>query len=287
MGCIILNEEEPAYPVIKLAQPRTTLAAIAAEQDQGIKAELIAQRQLEEKANDAVFQQKNDYRDKQIELRKRDMGKLCGIIKARISDAVQVKLEEDPKFNEYQLGDPVQLLQKIKNICMTYKGDRYICSVVLNSIKQLANTTQGFKESTKNHMEQVKARLETLRNNLNKLFEDEDPNYQVGNEQEREEVQDKAYEKLGAFIVIVTAEQDLYKTCKDSLQRRFTESTNPDAKVYPETYTKAMNVLNNTKKDKRPKQSGSTQAEKISKQNEGFDLSCKPQTHLDVLSVAN
>ena len=66
----------------------------------------MAQRQLEEKANDAVFQQKNDYRDKQIELRKRDMGKLCGVIKARISNAVQVKLEEDPKFNEYQLGDP-------------------------------------------------------------------------------------------------------------------------------------------------------------------------------------
>ena len=139
--------------------------------------------------------------------------------------------------------------------------------MVLNSIKQLASTTQGFKESTKNHMEQMK-RLKTLRNNLNKLFEDEDPNYQAGNEQEREAVQDTAYEKLGAFMVIVTAEQDLYKTSKDSLQRRYMESTNPDAKVYPETYTKAMNVLNNTKKDKRPKQSGPTQAEKISKQNE-------------------
>ena len=196
------------------------------------------------------------------------MGKLCGIIKARIGDAVQIKLEEDPKCNKYQLGDPVRLLEKIKNIYMTHKGDRYICSVVLNSMKQLANTTQGFKESTKNHMEQVKARLETLRNNLNKLFEDEDPNHQAGNEQEREAVQDMAYEKLGAFMVIVTAEQDLHKTCKDSSQRRYTESTDPDAKVYPETYTKAMNILNDTKKDKRPKQSGTTQAEKISKQNE-------------------
>ena len=84
----------------------------------------------------------------------------------------------------------------------------------------------------------------------------------------RKLVEDQAYEKLGAFMVIVTAEQDLYKTCKDSLQRRYTESTDPDAKVYPETYTKAMNVLNNTKRDKRPKQSGPTQAEKISKQNE-------------------
>ena len=119
MGYIILNEEEPAFLVIELAQPRTTLAATNAEKDENIKAELVAQRQLEERANDAVFQQKNDYWDKQIELRKQDMGKLGGIIKARIGDAVQIKLEEDPKYNEYQLGDPVRLLEKIKNICMT------------------------------------------------------------------------------------------------------------------------------------------------------------------------
>ena len=105
------------------------------------------------------------------------MGKLCGIIKARISDVVKIKLQEDPKFDDYQLGDPVELLKQIKKICMMYKGDKYICSVVLNSIKQLANTTQGFKESTKDHMEQVKARLETLRNNLNKLFQDQDEHY--------------------------------------------------------------------------------------------------------------
>ena len=268
MGYIMLNEEVPPFPVIELAKPTTTLAQISAAADENLKAELMAQRELEERANEVVFNQRNDYRVKQEEMRKKDMGKLCGIIRGRLSDPVLVKLQEDPKFNEYQLGDPVRLLQKIKSICMTYKGDRYICSVVLNSIKQLANTAQGFKESTKNHMEQVKARLETLRNNLNKLFEDEDPNYNVGNEQEREAVQDKAYEKLGAFMVIVTAEQDLYKTCKDSIQRRFNESTDPDAKVYPETYTKAMNVLNNAKKDKRPKQSGPTHTEKITKQNE-------------------
>ena len=151
---------------------------------------------------------------------------------------------------------------------MTYKGDKYICSVVLNSIKQLANTAQGFKESTKNHTEQVKARLETLQNNLNKLFQDQDAHYNDGDEDERKEVGDKAYEKLGAFMVIVTAEQDLYKTCKDSLQQRYMKSTDADAKVYPEMCTKARNVLNNTKKDKRPKQAAPSQAEKMTKQNE-------------------
>ena len=69
-------------------------------------------------------------------------------------------------------------------------------------------------------------------------------------------------------MVIVTAEQDLYKTCKDSLQRRYTESTDPDTKVYPEAYTKAMNVLNNTKRDKRPKEVGPSQSEKVAMQNE-------------------
>ena len=41
-------------------------------------------------------------------------------------------------------------------------------------------------------------------------------------------------------MVIVTAEQDLYKMYKDSLQRHYAESTDPDAKIYSETYTKAI-----------------------------------------------
>ena len=44
MGYITLNEEEPAFPVIEMAQPRTTLAAINAERDENIKADLVAQR---------------------------------------------------------------------------------------------------------------------------------------------------------------------------------------------------------------------------------------------------
>ena len=127
---------------------------------------------------------------------------------------------------------------------------------------------KGFKESTKNHVEQIKAHLDSLRNNLKKLVLDEDPKYEDKAEDDCKLVEDVAYEKLGAFMAIVTAEQDIYKTCKDSLQRRFTENTDPDSKVYPETYTKAMNVLNNTKRDKRPKQAGPTQTEKMKKQNE-------------------
>ena len=110
MGHIMLNEEVPPFPVIKLAKPTTTLAEIDAEKNPNIKAELVAQWELEERANEVVFNQRNDYRIKQQELRKKDMGKLCGIIRERISDPVLVKLQEDPKFNEYQLGDPVRLL---------------------------------------------------------------------------------------------------------------------------------------------------------------------------------
>ena len=267
MGYIVLMEDVPPFPAFKLAPPTVRLADINAAKDESARKELQAQRDLEIRVNEVVFNQKNDNQDKQVELWKKDMGKLYGIIKARISDPVQVKLEEDPDFNDNQLDDPVKLLKMIKQVCMTYKGDKYICSVVLNSIKQLANTTQGFKESTKNHMEQVKATLETFRNKLIKLFENQDESYQDGDEEDQKSVKDNAYGKLGAFMVIVTAEQDLYKTCKDSLQNRYTDSTNPDAKVYPETYTKAMNVLNNTKSDKRPKQGRPSQTEKIVKQN--------------------
>ena len=106
MGYIMLNEEVPPFPVIELAKPTTTLAQISAAADENLKAELMAQRELEERANEVVFNQRNDYRVKQEKMRKKDMGKLCGIIRGRLSDPVLVKLQEDPKFNEYQLGDP-------------------------------------------------------------------------------------------------------------------------------------------------------------------------------------
>ena len=88
-------------------------------------------------------------------------------------------------------------------------------------------------------------------------------------------------------MAIITAEQDLYKTCKDSLQWRYMESTDPDAKVYPETYIKAMNVLNNTKRDKRPSNQVQHKQRRSPSRMKRFDLLCRPQTHLDALSVAN
>ena len=144
MAHIILKEEELPFPPIKLAKPRTTLADINAAKDE-TKKELEAQRELETAANLSVFNQRNNDQDKQVELQKKDIGKLCGIIKGTISDVVKIKSQEDPKFDDYQLGDPMELLKQIKKICMMYKGDKYICLVILNSIKQLANTTQGFK----------------------------------------------------------------------------------------------------------------------------------------------
>ena len=36
-----------------------------------------------------------------------------------------------------------ELLQQIKAVCYNYKGEKYQGSVVLSSIRQLANTTQG------------------------------------------------------------------------------------------------------------------------------------------------
>ena len=60
MAHIILKEEEPPFPPIKLAKPRTTLADINAAKDEATKKELEAQRELETAANLAVFNQRNN-----------------------------------------------------------------------------------------------------------------------------------------------------------------------------------------------------------------------------------
>ena len=61
MGHIILKEEEPAFPNIKLAPPWMRLADIKGAKDESAKKELQAQRELEIQANASVFAQKNDY----------------------------------------------------------------------------------------------------------------------------------------------------------------------------------------------------------------------------------
>ena len=105
----ILKEEVPAFLPIKLAPPKTLLADIDGAKGRGLQRKSSRlEGELEIQANKSVFDQRNDHRDKQEEIRHQDKGKLCGIIKARISDQVLIKVEEDPNFDDYQLDDPVK-----------------------------------------------------------------------------------------------------------------------------------------------------------------------------------
>ena len=102
---------------------------------------------------------------------------------------------------------------------MTYKGDKYICTVVFklnqNSWPVRQQGFQGINQESHGTGESEIGNF--AKQTSIKLFQDQDAHYNGGDEDERKEIEDKAYEKLGAFMVIVTAEQDLYKTCKDSL----------------------------------------------------------------------
>ena len=133
------------------------------------------------------------------------------------------------------------------------------------SIRQMSETAQGFKESTRDHVDQIKARISTFRSNIHKMFTDEDADYDNKSKEERNTIQDKAFEKLGAYCSIITAEADIYRTFKSSLRSRYVESSKKED-TYPATYTRALTMLNETRKDKRQKHQ--TPVEKLNKQVE-------------------
>ena len=57
---------------------------------------------------------------------------------------------------------------------------------------------------------------------------------------DREIVEDKAYERFGSFISIVTAEQEIYRILKGDLQNKHNKRLDETTEVYPRSYTKAQ-----------------------------------------------
>ena len=229
MAYVVLHLKEKPYDNIVLKAPTTTLAIIEDAKAKDLSAEAgttstyedeaRAQRQAEIEANKVVYNRELEEQQKLRIQREKDMGKLCGLIKQKLSDEVKQKLEEMDDYNDFQLSDPVRLLQEIKKICHNDRGDKYVPAIVIASIKQVGKTVQAFQQSNEEHMENIKARLDTFRDNLSKLLLEEDANYDNKSKEERLVIEDKAYEKLGAYTLIATAEHDLYKTCKQSMQR--------------------------------------------------------------------
>ena len=95
-----------------------------------------------------------------------------------MGDNVRAKVEEDSDYTMFKLDDPVKFLKKIKAVCYNYTGGESHCSIMLSSTRQVGNTGQGFKESTRDHIEHVRTRLNNFRNNLKKLMLAECPSYE-------------------------------------------------------------------------------------------------------------
>ena len=75
---------------------------------------------------------------------------------------MRTKLKEDTEFKEYKLYDPVKLLLKIKETCLTYRGNKNQYAVTLNAILGVASLKQQDGEHIKTDAERVKSRVESL-----------------------------------------------------------------------------------------------------------------------------
>ena len=120
---IIWSEEEQQLPEVKLEAPATTQKQIDDETDAEAKKLLKEQREREINANKQVYAQAKAEDRKHNKEQEEKKGKLCGIIKQRLTDMVRSKLMEHPNFKIFQKDDPVTLLQEIKAVCYNYKGE--------------------------------------------------------------------------------------------------------------------------------------------------------------------
>ena len=59
---------------------------------------------------------------------------LSAVLLKKTSQLMRTKLEKDTGFKEYKLYDPVKLFSKIKETCLTYRGNKNEYAITLNVI---------------------------------------------------------------------------------------------------------------------------------------------------------
>ena len=252
MAHIALEEEEMIEPKPTLDDPETTVAMISAETNQVVKEELQDKRKAEIEANKMALAQAMAEHKKKTHALNTAKGKLCGMTQTKVSESVKIKLEEILDYNNFRLNNPARLIKELKQICFNCKGEKYTPAVMAASTRQMSQMVQGFKESTKNHVDQIKARVLTFKNSIKKMLIDKDANCEDKSKDERAKIEDKAFKKLGAFCVVLTSENELHRTFKNGLRSQDVESEDK-TNMCPVMHNRAMSMLNKTAKDKRPK----------------------------------
>ena len=233
MAHILLNESEFVFT------PPTLRAATAALSEVPTQAEL-AEKARQDRELELIFNSERTEHSKKRDKYAKDKEKLCSMLIKKCNTVVTTQLEEMNDYYTFSLTDPVRLLSEIKNICLTYKGVKHPCSILNNAVSGVASLKQLDDEHPKDFAEKVKNRVNILFDNFITICKEEDTDYLNKDPTKRKEIEEAALEKYMAYLAIVKSSNNIYKDLKDNMKQQHSLGN----KKYPETLTKAMEILN-------------------------------------------
>ncbi len=242
MAHVLLNEEEHDIPAPTLARVKASdIDSKLSDEDK------TAEKERKTEENKIVFETAMKEHNKDIKEYDRHKEKLCAILLKRTGESMKAKLEEDKDFSKCKLSDPVRLLAEIKKICLNCKGNKNGFAILLNTVTGVANAKQQDGETIKAYAERVKSRVESLVDGMMKMPQLIDSKHQEVTTSKHDDLVAKACDKLAGYLLIARADHDVHKDLKDNMKQQQSLGQDP----YPETLSKAMEILNQNYKRKR------------------------------------
>jgi hypothetical protein len=181
--------------------------------------------------------------------------------------AMQQKIEARSEFESKIKGNPIELLQAIKQHALNYQEHRYPMSIILDAMKNLLNCRQKEGEQLQEYTKRFKTVRDVLEQHIGgpielTLFMKTLPDWDDSDDDKINKCRQTAYTQFLAYTYMENSDRNKYGSLLTGLN---TQQSLGNCQ-YPTTLTEANNVLSNHKFDNI--NSRSADKDKRDKQNE-------------------
>ena len=197
MTYILQNEKKRDHDKPELKPATVTRAQIAAA-DTADQPDLEEKRETEIRRNELIFQAEMVQWNAEDATRQNKRNELCGKLRSRMNHMVKALIEEEADYPSKGYEDPVWLIKRIRDTCINYKGTKHPCSLLLNSIKHLADLKQHPGEETKDWIDRIKTATSTMMDCFNKIWKAEDSAYEGQDKDDQAKTRKKAVQTFKA-----------------------------------------------------------------------------------------
>ena len=149
---------------------------------------------------------------------KRDMKKAYAHSYDYCTEAMKRRIEENPKFKEEVLDDPIKLLKEIAKAMHQPVRSSYPYEVVAEGLQRIVNMKQYKKENLVQYTERFKHEKSVIKtilgtNFLDKFVESTKEFQDLSDDKEKKKLKAEAFEKWMAVLYIKNSDQRKYGSC--------------------------------------------------------------------------